>query len=141
MKTAGRQMNEGGKLLFEARAPGGGGNLSCRLGKDQFLITGQHAPLGFLSLKNLVRIDASARPIKDTERPSSETPMHLAVYQGTDAEAIVHVHPPQVVAFSLRHESFVPISFEEKYTLGEVPVIAQDTPPVTKPAPVVEEVK
>ncbi len=142
MKIAERQMIECGKLLFERRLISGwGGNLSCRLGKDEFLITGQHAPLGFLSLKNLVRIDASARPIKDTEHPSSETPMHLAVYQGTDAEAIVHVHPPQVVAFSLRHESFVPISFEEKYTLGEVPVIAQDTPTVTKPEQVVEELK
>jgi len=35
-----------GKLLFERRLISGwGGNLSCRLGKKEFLITGQHAPL------------------------------------------------------------------------------------------------
>jgi hypothetical protein len=46
-----------------------------------------------------------------------------------------------VVAFSLTHDSFVPVSFEEKYTIGEVPIIAQDTPTVTKPELVVEELR
>jgi hypothetical protein len=46
-----------------------------------------------------------------------------------------------VLAFSLTHESFVPVSFEEKYTIGEVPIIPQDTPTVTKPEQVVEELK
>src|ERR1044071_3616466 len=142
MKTAEREMISCGKLLFERRLISGwGGNLSCRLAEDEFLITGQHASLGFLSPKNLVRIDASGRAIKQTEHPSSETPMHMAVYRDTDARAIVHVHPPRVVAFSLAHESFVPVSFEEKYTLGEVRVIPQDTPTVTKPEQVVEELK
>jgi putative sterol carrier protein len=61
----------------------------------------------------------------------------MAIYAGTDAQAIVHVHPPMVLAFSLSHEVFVPASFEEKYTIGEVPVIPQDTPTVTKPEEVV----
>jgi putative sterol carrier protein len=67
--------------------------------------------------------------------------MHMAVYAGTDAQAIVHVHPPMVLAFSLTHESFIPLSFEEKYTIGEVPIIAQDTPTVTRPEKVVEELQ
>ncbi len=131
-----------GKILFERRLISGwGGNLSCRLGKNEFLITGQHAPLGFLASNDLVRIKADGKPIKKDQRASSETPMHLAVYAGTDAQAIVHVHPPMVLAFSLAHESFVPVSFEEKYTIGEVPIIPQDTPTVTKPEKVVEELK
>src|SRR5262245_36546128 len=131
-----------GKLLFERRLISGwGGNLSRRLGKDRFLITGQHAPLGFLTSKDLVRIDQNGRPRAKNRKASSETPMHMAVYQGTDAQAIVHVHPPMVLAFSLTHENFVPVSFEEKYTIGEVPIIAQDTPTVTRPERVVEELK
>ena len=131
-----------GKILFERRLISGwGGNLSCRLGKNEFLITGQHAPLGFLARNDLVRITADGKPIRKYQRASSETPMHLAVYAGTDAQAIVHVHPPMVLAFSLAHESFVPVSFEEKYTIGEVPIIPQDTPTVTKPEKVVEELK
>ena len=137
-----REMIRWGKLLFERRLISGwGGNLSCRVGKEEFLITGQHAPLGFLTSKDLVRINHEGKPTREKQRASSETPLHLAVYKGTDAQAIVHVHPPMVLAFSLTHESFVPVSFEEKYTIGEVAIIPQDTPTVTKPEQVVEELK
>jgi L-fuculose-phosphate aldolase len=137
-----RAMIYWGKLLFERRLISGwGGNLSCRVDKNHFLITGQHAPLGFLDEKDLVRINAAGKPVKTQQRASSETPMHTAIYAGTEAQAIVHVHPPLVVAFSLTHECFVPLSFEEKYTIGEVPIIPQDTPTVTKPARVVEELR
>ncbi|HXV84572.1 MAG TPA: class II aldolase/adducin family protein [Candidatus Binatia bacterium] len=137
-----REMIHWGHLLFERRLISGwGGNLSCRTGKREFLITGQHAPLGFLTPKDLVRINQEGKPKREKQRPSSETPLHLAVYQGTDAQAVVHAHPPMVLAFSLSHESFVPVSFEEKYTIGEVAIIAQDTPTVTKPERAVEELK
>lgn len=141
-KSPEREMISFGRLLFERRLISGwGGNLSCRLAPQRFLITGQHAPLGFLKPENLVEIDASGRPVKKGRQPSSETPMHLAVYRGSEAKAIVHAHPPQVLVFSLSHASFVPLSFEEKYTIGEVPVIAQETPTVTDPAEVVAELK
>jgi L-fuculose-phosphate aldolase len=137
-----REIIRWGKLLFERRLISGwGGNLSCRAGKDRFVITGQHAPLGFLTQKDLVRIDRNGIPVKKSRKASSEMPMHMAVYAGTDAQVIVHVHPPMVLAFSLAHESFVPVSFEEKYTIGEVPIISQDTPTVTKLEKVIEELK
>ena len=136
------EMIRWGKLLFERRLISGwGGNLSCRVGKDDFLITGQHAPLGFLAPKDLVRLKSDGKPARKDLRASSETPMHLAVYAGTDAQAIVHVHPPMVLAFSLTHDSFAPVSYEEKYTIGKVSVIAQDTPTVTKPEEIVEALK
>lgn len=136
------EMIRWGKLLFERRLISGwGGNLSCRIGKNHFLITGQHAPLGFLTSKDLVRIDQNGKPATKNQKASSETPMHMAVYQGTDAQAIVHVHPPMVLAFSLTHDNFIPVSFEEKYTIGEVPIVAQDTPTVTRPEKVVEALK
>ena len=136
------EMIRWGRLLFERRLISGwGGNLSCRLGKTDFLITGQHAPLAFLCPQDLVRVDANGKPKNENQRASSEMPMHRAIYAGTDAQAIVHVHPPMVVAFSLSHDSFVPVSFEEKYTIGEVPIISQDTPTVTQPEKVVEDLK
>jgi len=142
MKPAEREIIRWGKLLFERRLISGwGGNISCRLGKNRLLITGQHAPLGFLAPENLVEIDLDGRPVNKKRQPSSETPMHLAVYRGTEAQAIVHVHPPAVLGFSLSHESFVPLSFEEKYTIGEVAVVRQETPTVTDPAQVVEELR
>jgi L-fuculose-phosphate aldolase len=134
------EMIHWGKLLFERRLISGwGGNLSCRAGNKEFLITAQHASLGFLRPEDLVLINDAGQPINKDQRASSETPMHLAVYSGTEAQVIVHVHPPMVLAFSLTHDSFVPVSFEEKYTLGEVPIIQQETPTVTQPGQLVEE--
>ncbi len=131
-----------GQRLFERRLISGwGGNLSCRCGENRFLITGQHSPLGFLTAKDLVRIDAAGKPLNKHRRASSETPMHMAVYAGTDAHAIVHVHPPMVLIFSLTHDHFSPVSYEEKYTIGTVPIIPQDTPTVTDPERVVEALK
>ncbi|MGH7770072.1 MAG: class II aldolase/adducin family protein [Candidatus Binatia bacterium] len=142
MKSIERDMIRWGKLLFERRLISGwGGNISCRLGKIRLLITGQHAPLGFLEPENLVEIDLDGKPIKKKRQPSSETPMHLAVYRGTDAQAVIHAHPPAVLGFSLARESFVPLSFEEKYTIGEVAIVRQETPTVTDPREVVENLK
>jgi len=137
-----REMIRWGKTLFERRLISGwGGNLSCRLGKHTFLITGQHAPLGFLTPKDLVSINQDGKPATKNRKASSETPLHMAVYARTEARVIVHVHPPMVLAFSLTHKTFIPISFEEKYTIGEVPIIPQDTPTVTKPDKVIEELR
>lgn len=131
-----------GRLLFERRLISGwGGNISYRLAKERFLITGQHASLGFLSPNDLVPIDQKGKSVKQKRQPSSETPLHLAVYTGTGAKAVIHAHPPMVLAFSLTHQSFVPLSFEEKYTIGEVPIIPQETPTVTETGRVVEELR
>ena len=142
MKKLEREMIYFGKLLFERRLISGwGGNISCRLGKDRFLITAQRASLGFLSPAELLQIDGKGKPAEKKRQPSSETPLHLAVYSGTEAQAVVHAHPPRVLVFSLGHQSFVPLSFEEKYTIGEVPVLAQQTPTVTETARVVEQLR
>ena len=142
MEDLKRAMIQWGARLFERRLVcGWGGNLSCRVGKEQFLITGSHAPLGFLSPADFVLVDTDGKPLKPGEQPSSETPLHLAVYRGTDAQAVIHAHPPQVLVFSLSHESFTPLSFEEKYTLGRVAILPQDTPTVTQPEGVIAELK
>ena len=52
----------------------------------------------------LVTLDGAQLPgdVNDMneETPSSETPMHLAIYAATDAAAVVHTHSPEVVALS-----------------------------------------
>ncbi len=140
MKALEREIVHWGKLLFERRLISGwGGNISCRIGKERFLITGQHAPVGFLNPKDLIQIDRKGQPLKKKQQASSETALHLAVYNGTEAKAVIHAHPPMVLAFSLTHQSFVPLSFEEKYTIGEVSILPQETPTVTETERVVKE--
>ena len=89
-----------GERLFERRLVSGwGGNLSCRYGRSRYLITGQHAALGFLGASDVVEIDARGKAVNPEQRPSSETPLHLAVYAATDARAVVHVHPAEIIAY------------------------------------------
>lgn len=139
MRQPGQEIRLWSQRLFERRLVSGwGGNVSCRVGGNRFLITAQHAALGFLRPEDLVPIDGSGRPLNRRRKPSSETALHLAIYHATAAKAVIHAHPPRVVAFSLGRSSFTPLSFEEKYTLGEIPVLPQDTPTVTAVEPVVE---
>ena len=131
-----------GERLFERHLVSGwGGNLSCRFGRSRYLITGSHTALGFLDAKDIVEIDARGNAVDPRRQPSSETPLHLAVYEATDAGAVVHVHPPEIIAYCRDRSEFVPLSFEEEYSLGRVPVIPHDGPTVTDPGPVVEELR
>ena len=131
-----------GEQLFARRLVSGwGGNLSCRFGRRRYLITGGHAALGFLNTKDIVEIDAYGNAVKPDQRPSSETPLHLAAYAATDAGAVIHVHPPEIIAYCRGRDKFVPLSFEEEYSLGWVPVIPHDGPTVTDTGPVAEELR
>ena len=131
-----------GERLFERRLVSGwGGNLSCRFGRSRYLITGSHAALGFLSARDIVEIDGRGRAINPKQSPSSETPLHLAVYEATDARAVVHAPPAEIIAYCRGRSEFVPLSFEEEYSLGRVPVIPHDSPTVTDTAPVAEQLR
>jgi L-fuculose-phosphate aldolase len=55
---------------------------------------------------------------------SSEVIVHRAIYKSTSALAIVHCHPPHVVALSLIQDSIVPIDSEGSYFLHNVPVVS-----------------
>src|SRR4029077_15256276 len=45
------------------------------------------------------------------ETPSSETPMHLAIYAATKAGAVVHTHSPEVIALSAAREELPAIHY------------------------------
>ena len=142
MNTIERDIIYWGRNLYERKLiTGWGGNISRRLGKNRFLITGRNSPLGFLTPKDLMEINGEGEPVKKTQTPSSESPLHLAVYKETDAMAVIHVHPPTIVVFSLANDSFIPLSWEERYILKEIPVVPQNTPTVKDPTKVVEVIQ
>ena len=75
------------------------GNVSCRL-SDGFLISPTGATGETIRPESFVRIDASGRA-DGTGHPSSELPMHLAVYRRVpEAAAIVHTHSDCCVALA-----------------------------------------
>lgn len=96
------------RMAGDGLAPGTSGNLSVRR-QDVVAITPSGLPYERMRPADicLVRLaDGTAEP---GPRPSTETPMHLAVYRATGAGAVVHTHSPFVVALST--------------VLGELPAI------------------
>lgn len=98
----------GRRLVADGLVEGMSGNLSVRAG-ELIAITPSGVPYDELEPDGicLVRPGGPAGrgepggPVTASGgRPSTETPMHLAVYQATDAAAIVHTHSPFVVALS-----------------------------------------
>jgi L-fuculose-phosphate aldolase len=87
------------RMAGDDLAPGTSGNLSVRR-RDMVAITPSGVSYERMGPADicLVRLtDGAPRP---GLRPSTETPMHLAVYRATGAGAIVHTHSPFVVALS-----------------------------------------
>lgn len=101
-----------------------GGNMSVRDG-GRIIITRRGSMLGRLTDDDLV--ETSMAPCESDERCSREIVVHRAIYEATDALAIVHAHPPHTVARSFAADMIVPRDSEGLYVLGEVPVVSAAT--------------
>jgi L-fuculose-phosphate aldolase len=98
------------RLLDDGLAVGSAGNLSVRLG-DLIAIT----PSG-ISYREMLPADIAVISMDGTEvdapqTPSSEMPMHLAVYAATKAGAVVHTHSPEVIALSASRDELPAIHY------------------------------
>lgn len=89
----------GRRLAGDDLAYGTSGNLSVRSGA-LMAITPSGVPYEDLAPARICLVRVADGTIADGRRPSTETPMHLAVYRATGAGAIVHTHSPFVVALS-----------------------------------------
>ncbi|WP_328482699.1 class II aldolase/adducin family protein [Streptomyces sp. NBC_00377] len=78
---------------------GTSGNVSVRVG-DTVLVTPSGVPYDRLTPDDVTGVDLTGRQVLGGLRPTSELPMHLAVYRTTDAEAIVHTHAVHATAVS-----------------------------------------
>ncbi|MFC4060526.1 class II aldolase/adducin family protein [Planomonospora corallina] len=70
---------------------GTAGNLSVREG-DLVAVTPSGVPLDRLEPEACPIVDVAGHLVEGGLQPSSETPMHLAVYASGDARAVVHTH-------------------------------------------------
>ena len=99
-----------------------GGNLSVRVGK-KIIIKRRGAQLGRLKPHDFVTTVMKGED-SGVARASSELIVHRAIYQRTNALAIVHCHPPTAVAISLTRDEVIPVDNECSYLLHRVPVVA-----------------
>ena len=87
------------RLVADGLAIGAAGNLSVRVA-DIVAITPSGISYDELAPDDICMVTLSGHEIDAPETPSSELPMHLAVYAATGAGAVVHTHSAEVVALS-----------------------------------------
>ena len=81
-----------------------GGNLSIIDDAGDIWITPASIDKGTLSERDIVRVKPDGTVI-GLHKPSSELPFHRSIYQKrSDIRAVLHAHPPSLVAFSLVHK-------------------------------------
>lgn len=132
-----------GKKLYGLRLVAArSGNLSARLDEANILITATGTSLGELSHDDIIKVDLGKEAEnKENRRLTSEFLMHSAIYKSLANKVIIHCHPPLLNAYFALYRELKILTFETNLYLGEVPVIEQDTPAVTKPELVVSALK
>ncbi|GAB4540898.1 MAG: class II aldolase/adducin family protein [Anaerolineales bacterium] len=128
-----RAIVECGRIAYERRLmTSNDGNISARMADGQILITPSGISKGRMSPDDLivVNLDGEVISSKPNRKPSSETPMHLEVYQHrADVRGVIHAHPVYASALMVAGLDFpLDVLPEVLLTLGEVPITAYATP-------------
>ena len=98
------------------------GNMSMRTNR-MMAITRSGSMLHRLDYNDIVETLIDGEDA-ETPRASRERPVHRAIYQQTNAQAIVHAHPPQLIALSFFTERFAPVDAEGRYFFPDgVPIV------------------
>lgn len=131
-----------GKRLYQVGlAVAKSGNISARLDAENILITATQTFLGELKPADIVKVNLVTLKPEVNIQPSSELPLHSLIYKNFPCQVIIHCHPPLVNGYFAVNENLQALTFETKFYLGDIPVVIQDTPTVTKPELVVAALK
>ncbi|WEO98215.1 class II aldolase/adducin family protein [Streptomyces sp. FXJ1.172] len=98
------------RSVADALVVGTSGNVSARVG-DVVLVTPSGVPYDRLAPDDLTGVDLSGHQVLGTLVPTSELPMHLAVYRATDARAVVHTHAVHATAVSTLVPELPPVHY------------------------------
>jgi L-fuculose-phosphate aldolase len=115
----------GGRVWQRGMASANSGNISMRLKDGNILITPTLVSKGFMKPEQLLLMNLSGEVLGGDGYPTSETPMHLRLYQEReDIGAIVHAHPPVSTAFAVAGKPLdLHLIPEAVVFLGEVPLV------------------
>ena len=117
-------------LLYERELTvSAGGNMSVRLNEDEILITPSGKNKGFLTEDDPLVVNMEGEVVCGRGTPSIETGMHLAIYKANpETNAIIHCHPLNCVALTLKRRIKTDLTPEGVLLLGEVPTVGYYTP-------------
>jgi L-fuculose-phosphate aldolase len=119
------------RLYQNGLVVGTGGNVTARIpGSPHILATPSGVCKGFLSPKDIIKIDLDGNVVEGRLKPTSETPMHTEIYKvREDVNAVVHAHPPYCTGFACaRVPLSSPIFPEAIVVVGEVALVEYATP-------------
>lgn len=87
------------RTASEGLVVGTSGNVSVRVG-ELILVTPSGVPYDRLGPGDVVAVDGEGNQVLGALAPTSELPLHLAVYGASDATAVVHTHAVHATAVS-----------------------------------------
>ena len=125
-----REIVEIGRRLWERRyVASNDGNISARV-HGGILVTPTGVSKGFMEPADLVLVSRKGERLSGALAPTSELPMHLAVYEmRDDVDAVVHAHPPKATGFAVAGQPLAQCVLPEVIlTLGQVPLAEYATP-------------
>jgi len=103
----------GRKLLAEGLTRGTGGNLSI-IDRGRGLVAIKPSAVEYLETvpEDIAVVDLEGRQVAGPWKPSSETPMHLALYRGRpDVGAVVHAHSPFATTLACLEREIPPVHY------------------------------
>ncbi|MFB1043234.1 class II aldolase/adducin family protein [Streptomyces chrestomyceticus] len=98
------------RTVADGLVVGTSGNVSVRVG-DLVLVTPSGVRYDRLGPGDLTAVELEGRQARGTLRPTSELPMHLAVYRATGATAVVHTHAAHATAVSTLVTELPPVHY------------------------------
>lgn len=131
-----------GRKLYDLRLVAArSGNLSVRLDENNILITATGTSLGSLNAEDIIKVDLSNDEDAKNKKVTTEFPLHSLVYKNFPNKVIIHCHPTLINAYFAVYPELRALTFETKLYLGNIPLVEQDTPSITKPQAVIEALK
>ncbi|MEV6649529.1 class II aldolase/adducin family protein [Streptomyces sp. NPDC051219] len=98
------------RTASEGLVVGTSGNVSVRVG-DLVLVTPSGVPYDRLGPDDTVAVDLAGKQVAGGLVPTSELPLHLAVYRNTPARAVVHTHAVHATAVSTLLPELPPVHY------------------------------
>ncbi|WHY20817.1 class II aldolase/adducin family protein [Paenibacillus sp. G2S3] len=108
------------------------GNISARLSENEILTTPRAVSKGYLEPHMIVKVNLQGEVLEAAEgyRPSTETKMHLRIYNELpEMKGVVHAHPPYATAFAIKGEALDKMMMPESVIMiGDIPLAEYGTP-------------
>ncbi|WEH32786.1 class II aldolase/adducin family protein [Streptomyces sp. AM 4-1-1] len=107
------------RTVADGLVVGTSGNVSARVGAV-VLVTPSGVPYERLGPRDAVGVDLEGNQVVGTLAPTSELPLHLAVYRTTGAGAVVHTHAVHATAVSTLVDEVPSVHYAAAFLGGPV---------------------